>query len=182
MADQERPAAARKKAASKKKAQAGVREPESKQPSEESRTDKPDGDELDQEAAAGLDAIAREGERIEEKARAAELEESTATEFPYDRQLAEALKILNAAVFMLAAGRGGAHWKLSEQEAQELSKAEAQCIERYIGSVNFGPAVSLVFVTSGIVAPRLAQTAHLRAQAEKAQQQRQQEGGEHGTH
>lgn len=146
--------------------------------------DTTESEQLDPEAQAGLEAIVTEGEQAEQAERAEQLEsEQARREDPYDPKVAGALEILNTGLFGIAAGRRGAHWRLTEAEAEELSKVQAQCVERYVGSVNVGPAVALIFTTAGIVAPRLNQDAQLvaeyqRRQAEKAEQTAEAEAGQ----
>lgn len=68
--------------------------------------------------------------------------------------------------FGVVAGRRGAHWKLSSEEAQQLGTATDKVLEKYLPDIQTGPEVALVLTAGMVFLPRLMTDQELAAKAE----------------
>lgn len=57
--------------------------------------------------------------------------------------------------FGAMAGARGAHWAISDDEAQKLGHAGDRCIKHYLGDANMGPGGTMIAVAALITLPRL---------------------------
>ena len=66
------------------------------------------------------------------------------------------IAMIAVGLFMFLSWKLGPHWKLEESESQELSDAMWDVLDYYGATMNVGPWGSLMAVSIGIMAPRIA--------------------------
>ncbi len=84
------------------------------------------------------------------------VQEKPATPVEADPETAALLSELFFAGFTMMAARKGAHWALSEKEAQTLGSKSARVLDKYLPSFESGPEAALIACVVLIVGPRLA--------------------------
>lgn len=71
--------------------------------------------------------------------------------------------------FGVVAGRRGAHWKLSSEEAQQLGAATDAVLQKYLPDIQTGPEVALVLTAGMVFLPRIMTDQQLAAEGEKTE-------------
>lgn len=105
--------------------------------------------------------------------------ESGAADEGPEASTVEVCKTVLQVGFNIAAVRGGPHWALEDQEAQDLAEATAAVLEKYLPEgVELGCEAQLIIVVGMVVLPRVAITRAQKAQAEEEEAQQAEGEGE----
>ncbi|MAK42706.1 MAG: hypothetical protein CMN80_00935 [Spongiibacter sp.] len=69
--------------------------------------------------------------------------------------------------FGVVASRRGDHWKIADDEAQQLGAATDAVLQKYLPDIQTGPEVALVLTAGMVFLPRIMTDQQLAAEAEK---------------